>query len=286
MPQNIRTCKVWENSRLFSFKADRSATHLRLLIVCFLQMGSLLIVNIIWIHLCFLKITQRENYGLVVIHKSICNSFTTVAHLRWDWAVFGRKDCQEVKQQCVFLMNKSYLANTRNLSWKKYLQFCHNEELQIDFSGSQFSCDMSHFRWCFLQHKDNTALTPPTFSKYAQWLPKWISCSLKNQVNLRSSEVSWETWHGSTMLSPTVTSRWPAGLVITVASVNTDFEIFIFYTAVRCLNIEKYLQQHATLKNKSCPLSNPVLDVKINKIHYFWVHQWAYIASPFFEFNK
>lgn len=75
-------------------------------------------------------------------------------------------------------------------------------------------------------------LTPPTFSKYAQWLPKWMSCSLKNQVNLRSSVGSWDTWQGSTILSPTVTSRWPAGLVITVDSVNrehhTNSEVFLF----------------------------------------------------------
>lgn len=70
------------------------------------------------------------------------------------------------------------------------------------------------------------ALTPPTFSKYAQWLPKWMSCSLKNQVNLRSSVGSWDTWQGSTMLSPTVTSRWPAGLVIKVGSVNREQHIF------------------------------------------------------------
>ena len=81
------------------------------------------------------------------------------------------------------------------------------------------------------EHRENThgreqnprrTLTVPTFSKYPPWVPKWMSCSLKNQVNLSSRESSWDTWQGRMMLSPTVTSRWPAGLVMAVDSGDTN----------------------------------------------------------------
>lgn len=68
------------------------------------------------------------------------------------------------------------------------------------------------------EYSEAYALTPPTFSKYPPWLPKWISCSLKNQVNMSFRDGSWVTWHGSTMLSPTVTSRVDGAVVIMVGS--------------------------------------------------------------------
>lgn len=66
-------------------------------------------------------------------------------------------------------------------------------------------------------------LTPPTFSKNPPWLPKWMSCSLKNHVNLSSSDGSWLTWHGRTMLSPTVTSSVDGGVVIMVGSETNNY---------------------------------------------------------------
>lgn len=69
----------------------------------------------------------------------------------------------------------------------------------------------------------NYILTPPTFSKNPPWLPKCMSCSLKNQVNLSSSDGSWLTWHGRTMLSPTVTSSVDGSVVIMVGSETNSY---------------------------------------------------------------
>lgn len=65
-------------------------------------------------------------------------------------------------------------------------------------------------------------LTPPTFSKNPPWPPKWMSCSLKNQVNLSSRDGSWLTWQGRTTLSPTVTSSVDGWVVMMVGSENTQ----------------------------------------------------------------
>lgn len=122
--------------------------------------------------------------------------------------------------------------------------------------------------WCRRRSKGVIALTPPTFSKYAQWLPKWISCSLKNQVNLRSSVGSWATWHGSTMLSPTVTSRWPAGLVIKVGSVNREQHVIrVFFMAIHIFYF--YFVQSKHLTNNCKQMPNLVPDVNQNNLVTF-----------------
>lgn len=127
-----------------------------------------------------------------------------------------------------------------------------------------------------------TSLTPPTFSKKAQWFPKWMSCSLKNQVNFSSSVGSWDTWQGSTMLSPTVTSRWPAGLVIAVGSADGEQSVIsvtsfsptpsfsmCFLLSFISLNIEKYVRASF----------NPWPRCSSNNLNYFGVCPRVYGAA-------
>lgn len=138
---------------------------------------------------------------------------------------------------------------------------CTNREQRSSLS-TRLSASLSLF-WRIGDYM--TSLTPPTFSKKAQWFPKWMSCSLKNQVNFSSSVGSWDTWQGSTMLSPTVTSRWPAGLVMAVGSADGEQSV-VSVASLPCsppppnlslcpslcafffisLNIEKYVRASLT----------------------------------------
>ncbi|TNN78600.1 hypothetical protein EYF80_011195 [Liparis tanakae] len=49
----------------------------------------------------------------------------------------------------------------------------------------------------------------------------WMSCSLKNHVNLSSSDGSWLTWQGSTTLSPTVMSSVDGRVVMAALQFST-----------------------------------------------------------------
>lgn len=63
-------------------------------------------------------------------------------------------------------------------------------------------------------------LTPPTLSKWSPSFSKSIRCPLNDQVNMISSEWSWDTWQGKTMLSPTVTSMLKGDTITRVGSTN------------------------------------------------------------------
>lgn len=67
-----------------------------------------------------------------------------------------------------------------------------------------------------------------------------MTSPLKDHINITSMEGSWDTWHGRTILSPTVTSILEGGMVITVLSVEKKYYYYEKLTkcehmAIKCI---------------------------------------------------
>lgn len=94
--------------------------------------------------------------------------------------------------------------------------------------GSPSVCYLQLFLWLLMQEEPlgeitlELILTPPTLSKWSPSFSKSIRCPLNDQVNTMSSEWSWDTWQGRTILSPTVTSMLKGDTITRVGSTNEE----------------------------------------------------------------
>jgi hypothetical protein len=67
-----------------------------------------------------------------------------------------------------------------------------------------------------------------------------MTLPLNDHTNVTSMEGSWDTWHGKTMLSPTVTSILEGAIVIIVLSVEKIYIILKKFTKCQHL-VMKYM---------------------------------------------
>lgn len=116
-------------------------------------------------------------------------------------------------------------------------------------------------------------LTPPTLSKWSPSFSKSIRCPLNDQVNMISSEWSWDTWQGRTILSPTVTSMLKGDTITRVGSTNEG-------------NREKKISPVFLRKGGPCGAENdPTWSITIVALELFQkkmnYHIFDFILTPF-----
>lgn len=129
------------------------------------------------------------------------------------------------------------------------------------------------------QEPEFRSLTPPTSSKWPS--PLAMSCPLKAQEKETSRTGSLATWHGNTMLSPTMISMSTGPWVILVGSMVIKYPAPQFQKDYRCLNEQPYVRRYKLLATVCTDSNGERVSVRTTSNSPYIVKMHAFFFTVF-----